>query len=208
MLGKVIALETFIIYRSIRNKCLLALLFYTIHKIACTFLYRDVFAFEPVVQNCFKLFPFAMLYHQYGSVMLYHHCGVGQTNTQHTNKYLRFMQLIFLRNQLSSHTSLSLSLSLSLPPFLSTMKLNSAFALLVTMMAIESRRDVVASSSSLSSSSASDEADPPKTRKVCTAIIVSTFYILSLIIYVSRVRRQSYLILSFVSFVFLFRSLR
>ena len=67
MLGKVIALETFIIYRSIRNKCLLALLFYTIHKIACTFLYRDVFAFEPVVQNCFKLFPFAMLYHQCGS---------------------------------------------------------------------------------------------------------------------------------------------
>ena len=82
------------------------------------------------------------------------------------------------------------------------MKLNSAFALLVTMMAIESRRDVVASSSSLSSSSASDEADPPKTRKVCTAIIVSTFYILSLIIYVSRVRRQSYRILSYLIFCF------
>ena len=86
------------------------------------------------------------------------------------------------------------------------MKLNTAFALLVTMMAIESRRDVVASSSS--SSSASDEVISAQTKKVRPVIIVSTFYILSLIIYVSRVRRQSYLILSFVSFVFLFRSLR
>ena len=40
--------------------------------------------------------------------------GKRERTQQHTNKYLRFMQLIFLRNQLSSHTSLSLSLSLFL----------------------------------------------------------------------------------------------
>ena len=83
------------------------------------------------------------------------------------------MQLIFLRNPfIVAHVSLSISL----PPFLSIMKLNTAFALFVTMMAIERRRDVVASSVS----SASDEvisAPPKKVRPVI--IVVSTFYILS-----------------------------
>ena len=67
------------------------------------------------------------------------------------------------------------SLSLSLPPVLSTMKLNTAFALFLTMMAIESRRDVVASSLS----SASDEDISAQTKKVRPVIIVSIFYILS-----------------------------
>ena len=77
------------------------------------------------------------------------------------------------------------------------MNLKTAFALFVSTITIDSRFDLVASSASIF-----DEADPPTTRKVCTAIIVSTFYILSLIIYVSRVRRQSYRILSYLIFCF------
>ena len=64
----------FFIYRSIRKiliaifkkmKSCLFIRSTKLHALFCIGMY--VFAFEPVVQNCFKLFPFAMLYHQCGS---------------------------------------------------------------------------------------------------------------------------------------------
>ena len=69
------------------------------------------------------------------------------------------------------------------------MKLNIAFALFVSTMTIDRQFDVVVSSASVL-----DEADPPTTRKVCTAIIVSTFYILSTTI-------VTYFIFCFVCFL-------
>ena len=91
---------------------------------------------------------------------------VSKTKTTHTaHKKIFEVKFIFLRNQL-------FTLSLFFYIHLSTMKVKTAFALLVATMAIDSRFDVVASSLLSSSSSILDGSDPQATRKVRPVMIM------------------------------------